>query len=95
MELWLNLVVVDLSKAIGGKPVEETDNKFVVVTEYNQSSMAFLVEMVDKILQVEWVDVEQPPIGLGSNYLTAIAKTNNEMIQILDVEKVLCKQLRT
>lgn len=84
-----NLVVVDLSKAIGGKPVEETDNKFVVVTEYNQSSMAFLVEMVDKILQVEWVDVEQPPIGLGSNYLTAIAKTNNEMIQILDVEKVL------
>ncbi len=84
-----NLVVVDLNKAIGREPTIDVSDKFVVVTEYNQSTMAFLVDKVDKIVQVEWSDVKQPSAGLGSNYLTAIAKIQNEMIQILDVEKVL------
>lgn len=84
-----NLVVVDLCKAIGGTPVIETAEKFVVVTEYNKSTMAFIVDKVDKILHVEWENIKEPPAGLGSNYLTAIAKTQSEMIQILDVEKVL------
>lgn len=84
-----NLVVVDLSKATGGKPMDDTLEKFVVVTEYNNSSMAFLVEKVDKIIQVEWENIKEPPAGLGSNYLTAIAKTQNDMVQILDIEKVL------
>lgn len=84
-----NLVVVDLSKAIGGSPVVDTKEKFVIVTEYNKSTMAFIVDKVDKIIHLEWENIKEPPAGLGSNYLTAIAKTTSEMIQILDVEKVL------
>jgi two-component system chemotaxis response regulator CheV len=84
-----NLVVLDLSKAIGGKPMDDINEKFVVVTEYNKSTMAFLVDKVDKIIQVEWENIKEPSAGLGSNYLTAIAKTQNDMVQILDIEKVL------
>lgn len=84
-----NLVVVDLSKAIGGTPVTDITDKFVIVTEYNKSTMAFIVDKVDKIIHIEWENIKEPPAGLGSNYLTAIAKTPSEMIQILDVEKVL------
>lgn len=85
----INLVVIDISKAIGGNPTDEINDKFVIVTEYNRSTMAFLVDKVDKIIQVAWEDIKEPPAGLGSNYLTAIAKLQDDMIQILDVEKVL------
>lgn len=84
-----NLVVVDLSKAMGGDPVTDTREKYVVVTEYNKNVMAFLVDKVDKIIPVEWENIKEPSAGLKSTYLTAVAKTANEMIQILDVEKVL------
>lgn len=84
-----NIVVVDLNKAIGREPVTDVSDKFVIVSEYNKSTMAFLVDSVDKILPVEWENIKEPPAGLGSNYLTAIAKTANEMVQILDIEKVL------
>lgn len=84
-----NIVLIDLNKAIGGNPIDDTKNKFVIVAEFNKHIIAFLVHSVDKIIQFGWEHIKEPPSGLGSNYLTAIAKTDTDMIQILDVEKVL------
>lgn len=83
------LPVIDLNKAVGGEPVTETEDKFVIVAEYNNEILAFLVHFVDNIVAFEWNQIKEPPSGLGSSYLTAVAQQENNMIQILDVETIL------
>lgn len=83
------LPVIDLNIATGDEPIKNFDECFVIITEYNGSTQAFLVNAVDKIINVNWSDVQKPPKGLNSHYLTAITKLNSEIVQVLDVEKVI------
>lgn len=82
--------VIDLSKATGGPEVVQTENSFVVITEYNRTVQAFLVSGVERIVTLSWTDVMPPPEGAGkSSYLTAVTEIDKEMVSILDVEKIL------
>ena len=82
--------VIDLSMAIGMSPLENDEASNIVITEYNQSVQAFMIKRVDRIVNLGWDTVRPPPAGLGSNhYLTAITEVDNEIIEIIDVEKVL------
>jgi two-component system chemotaxis response regulator CheV len=83
------LPVIDLNKAIGGSAVTEVADKFVIVSEYNNEILAFLVHFVENIVSFEWNQIKEPPSGLGTSYLTAIAQQDSKMIQILDVETIL------
>lgn len=82
--------VIDLSKSTGGPEIVQTENSFVVITEYNRTVQAFLVSSVERIVTLSWKDVMPPPEGTGkSSYLTAVTEIDNEMVSILDVEKIL------
>lgn len=83
------LPVIDLNKAIGGIPIENYNDKYVIISEYNNEILAFLVNFVDNIVHFEWSNIKEPPATLRNSYLTAIAQKDNEMIQILDVESIL------
>lgn len=82
--------VMDLAMAIGGRPVEQVEGKFVIITEYNRSVQGFLVSSVQRIVNMNWEDILPPPRGAGKNsYMTAVTKIDQELVQIIDVEKVL------
>ena len=82
--------VIDLSKATGGPAIEQTENSFIIIAEYNRSVQGFLVASVERITTLSWKDVMPPPEGAGkSSYLTAVTEIDNEMVSILDVEKIL------
>lgn len=82
--------VIDLSKATGGPAIEQTENSFIIIAEYNRSVQGFLVAGVERITTLSWKDVMPPPEGAGkSSYLTAVTEIDNEMVSILDVEKIL------
>ncbi|MFT5635509.1 MAG: two-component system chemotaxis response regulator CheV [Cognaticolwellia sp.] len=82
--------VIDLSKATGGPEIVQTESSFVIITEYNRRVQGFLVAGVERIVTLSWKDVMAPPEGAGkSNYLTAVTEIDNEMVSILDVEKIL------
>ncbi|WP_421621585.1 chemotaxis protein [Alkalilimnicola ehrlichii] len=84
--------VLDLSMAVGGPPLDVGDDGYVVVTEYNRTVQGFLVAGVDRIVNLQWEDVLPPPSqGSGETYLTAIARIDGKMVQIIDVEKVLAE----
>lgn len=88
--------VMDLSMAIGGRGLDTTDGKFVVVTEYNRSTQGFLVNGVDRIVNMNWEEILPPPRGAGrAHYLTAVTKVDNELVEIIDVEKVLAEVIGT
>lgn len=84
------ITITDLAMAIGKKPLSETDESFVIIAEYNRNVQGFLVSGVDRIVNMVWKDIKPPPSGLGNNnYMTAVTQVDGNMVQIIDVEKVL------
>lgn len=81
--------VMDLGLAISKQPITDRENSYVIVTEYNRFTQGFLVAGVDRITNMNWKDILPPPKGSGSsNYLTAVTHVDDEMISIIDVERV-------
>ncbi|MDD1507950.1 chemotaxis protein CheV [Pseudomonas sp. CNPSo 3701] len=86
------LPVIDLSQAIGMRPIVPDERSTIIVTEYNRSIQAFLVGGVDRILNLNWESILPPPGGAGrQHYLTAITKVDDQLVEIIDVEKVLAE----
>jgi two-component system chemotaxis response regulator CheV len=86
------LPVVDLSHAIGMGPIQINENTTMIVTEYNRTIQAFLVDGVERIVNMNWEEIMPPPKGTGkSHYLTAITKVDGKIVEIIDVEKVLAE----
>lgn len=84
------LPVIDLSQAVGMRAIVPDERSTIIVTEYNRSVQAFLVGGVDRILNLNWESILPPPGGAGRyHYLTAITKVDEQLVEIIDVEKVL------
>lgn len=82
--------VIDLSMATGGKRIEDVNTAFIIIAEYNRSVQGFLVGSVERIVNTNWDAIMPPPQGTGrASYLTAVTEVDNELIEILDVEKIL------
>ncbi|MEH6465861.1 MAG: chemotaxis protein CheV [Shewanella psychromarinicola] len=82
--------IIDLSAATGGRPLTSTENCFVIISEYNRSVQGFLVSSVERIINMNWESILPPPQGSGrSSYLTAVTEIEGELVEILDVEKIL------
>ncbi|CAM4231349.1 chemotaxis protein CheV [Vibrio agarivorans] len=84
--------VIDLSLAIGGRPTTDIDKCFIVISEFNRTIQGFLVSSVERIINMHWEAILPPPDGAGKgNYLTAVTNIDNELVEILDVEKILAE----
>lgn len=84
--------VIDLSQAIGMRPIAGTEANTIIVTEYNRTVQAFLVSAVDRIVNLTWESIMPPPTSAGrQHYLTSITKIDDQLIEIIDVEKVLAE----
>ena len=82
--------VIDLSMATGGCRIEDLSTAFIVIAEYNRSVQGFLVGAVERIINTNWDAIMPPPQGTGrASYLTAVTEVDKELVEILDVEKIL------
>lgn len=82
--------VIDLSAAIGAGPLTDLANANLIVAEYNRSVQAFLIGAVDRIINLNWELILPPPKGTGrGHFLTAITQLDDQLVEILDVERVL------
>lgn len=82
--------VIDLSMATGDTPIENLKTAFIIIAEYNRSVQGFLVNSVERIINTNWDAILPPPKGTGkASYLTAVTEIEDELIEILDVEKIL------
>jgi two-component system chemotaxis response regulator CheV len=83
---------MDLGMALGKPPVQEVKDCFMIITEYNRNIQGFLVDSVDRIINMKWESILPPPAGVGSTaYLTAVTHVDDELVEIIDVEKVLAE----
>ncbi|MFA0372984.1 chemotaxis protein CheW, partial [Vibrio sp. 10N.222.54.F6] len=50
----MTISVIDLSAATGGRPIENIENCFIIISEYNRSVQGFLVSSVERIINMNW-----------------------------------------
>jgi len=78
--------------AIGGPSLGDPAKRFIVITEYNRRVQGFLVGSVDRIININWESVLPPPKGVSDeSYMTAVTQVDDELVEIIDVEKVMAE----
>ena len=86
----VTFMVVDLQAALGMPPIEDPSTGSIIVAEYNRKIQGFLVPHIEHIVNKHWEDILPPPTIAGKDhYLTAVTRIDDELVEILDVEKVL------
>uniref|UniRef100_Q31FK5 CheW protein n=1 Tax=Hydrogenovibrio crunogenus (strain DSM 25203 / XCL-2) TaxID=317025 RepID=Q31FK5_HYDCU len=86
--------MIDLAKSLDlpAVPKDKYGDSLTIVTEFNSSVQGFLVEDVDRIVHLRWEDILPPPDSLQNvNYLTGITRAQEQIVEIVDVEKVLAE----
>lgn len=84
--------IIDLNAAIGGPELADVENSLLIITEYNMRVQGFLVNSVERIINKKWDSVLHPPETAGAeHYLTAITHSAGQLIEVLDVEKIIAE----
>ncbi|MCR5084202.1 MAG: chemotaxis protein [Succinivibrionaceae bacterium] len=84
--------VIDLSLAMSGPQTVDYSKNLLVMSEYNNSIQGFIVSKVERIVDYGWDKIMTPPSGLSSKaYLTAVTEYQDELVEIIDVEKIFAE----
>ncbi len=84
------LSVIDLGLAIQGPAIEQENESYVIITEFNRSIQGFMVSSVEHIVNLKWEDIRLPPAGTDvDSYINAVTSVDNKLVQLIDVEHVL------
>ncbi|UVE16398.1 chemotaxis protein CheV [Pseudomonas sp. LS44] len=84
--------IIDLALATGRRGLDDLTNSFVIITEYNTKVQGFLVRSVERIVNMNWEEILPPPKGTGrDHYLTAVTRLDQQLVEIIDVEKILAE----
>ena len=82
--------ILDLAMATGAGALKDQSSPFVIITEYNTKTQGFLVRSVERIVNMNWEEIHPPPKGTGrDHYLTAVTRLDDQLVEIIDVEKIL------
>jgi purine-binding chemotaxis protein CheW len=88
--------IINLRKKFMLEDFEDKEKSKIIVIRFeeNGKKMGFLVDDVKEVITLSGDKIDQTPeySGLSAEFLLGIAKLENRMILILDVEKVLKKE---
>ena len=85
------ITVIDLFQALGFSNNDKSNN-FLIVTNFNNLNIAFDVQAVLGINRVSWSEVVKPDAtvsGPGSGVATGIIKNRDNLMIILDFERIV------
>lgn len=86
------VTIIDLGKKLGLKSTELSDKTRNIIVNSNEEHIGLMVEQISDVFQAEREKIEAPPANIGGvqgKYFTGVFKTEDRLIGILDVEKVL------
>lgn len=84
--------VIDLRKRFGFPQKESDKNTRIIVVELADIVVGFLVDSVLEVIRIPKNITEPPPsliAGIGSEFITSVAKLENRLLIILDIERIL------
>ena len=84
------LSVIDLSRAIGERPLEDPNGGCLIVTDVSRSKQGLHVQAVSRIVHCLTTDIRPPPYASGgSSFITGVTQVEGTLVQVLDIEKVI------
>lgn len=88
------ITVVDLPKYLSGREEEKGNKDLFIITNFNQMHIAFRVHTVVGISRISWQDIQKPDktvSGGPEGVATGIAQCGEELVTILDFEKIVAE----
>ena len=86
------VTIIDLGKKLGLKSTELSNKTRNIIVNSNEEHIGLMVEQISDVFQAEREKIEAPPANIGGvqgKYFTGVFITEDRLIGILDVEKVL------
>ncbi len=87
--------VIDLRKRFGIEKKEQDNETRIIVVELPDKVVGFLVDRVKEVIRVEKSVIEPPPeltTNVSANYITGVAKLEDRLLILLDLDKVLSSE---
>ncbi len=84
--------VVDLRIKFGLEEAEVTEETCIIVVDVNGAQTGIFVDTVDEVLDIVGEEIEEAPdfgVGVDTEYILGVAKTNDEVKILLDIDRVL------
>lgn len=84
--------IVHLRKRLHLPVIEPDKNTRIIVVEINDKTIGFIVDEVLEVLRISTDITEKPPelvAGINSDYITSVAKLEDRLLILLDLEKTL------
>ncbi|MCU7492886.1 MAG: purine-binding chemotaxis protein CheW [Ignavibacteria bacterium] len=84
--------VISLRKKLGLQRIEHDRNSRTIVVEICGRTVGFIVDSVSEVLRIPVNITEAPPAiaaGINSDYITSIARLEDRLLILLDLEKAL------
>lgn len=81
---------LSLHKHLNEQPTSSSEESVVILTEFNQYQIGFVVDKVERIHRLSWNQVMPVPpiISQGQVPVTAITRIDNRLITMLDFETI-------
>ncbi len=84
--------IIDLRTRLGLPKKEYDKNTRIIVIELNENTIGFIVDAVNEVLRISGSIIEPPPQiskGINTEYITAVAKLEDRLLILLDLENLL------
>jgi purine-binding chemotaxis protein CheW len=82
--------VIDLRKRMGVKEIQNQMQTRILITRIQQQKIGFIVDLADQVYTIPVENIKAPPEG--SEFILAVAKQNQDLLVILDLERLLTEQ---
>ncbi len=82
--------IIDLKYRFNIESEARTNDARIIVIAFGNDNLGFIVDAVSEVVNVSATDISETPalIAETNNYITSIAKINNKIAVVLDLENV-------
>ena len=84
--------IVDVRLKFAKAEIEYNERTCIIVVEVDNLSVGLIVDLVDDVLTIADDRIAPPPVGTGgydNRYIEGIGQTEDQVILLLDAEKIL------
>lgn len=84
--------IIDLRKRFDLEAKGDKEEERIIVVEISGATMGLIVDSVSEVMRISSTKIDDVPptiSGLDSQFLTGVAKINDRLIILLDIEKIL------
>lgn len=88
------VTIIDLGKKLGLASTEQSESARNIIVNSENEYIGLLVSSISDVVEAQWDKVEDPPANIGGvqgAYFKGVFKTQDRLIGILDVNKVLAE----